>query len=54
MSERAGTVTPPDAAPAVRLRAVGLRYREVIALDAITLDLPAGRMIGVVMVQDQR
>ncbi len=48
MSVRAGTVTPPDAAPAVRLRAVGLRYRDVIALDAITLDLPAGRMIGVI------
>ncbi|MFA7558020.1 MAG: ATP-binding cassette domain-containing protein, partial [Hydrogenophaga sp.] len=35
-----------DTAPAVRLQAVGLRYRSVEALTDISLDLPAGRLIG--------
>jgi ribosome-dependent ATPase len=36
----------PAAAPAVRLSEVSLRYRKVPALESITLDLPAGVMIG--------
>ncbi len=35
-------------APAVRLAAVGLRYGKTLALDAITLDLPSGCMVGVI------
>src|SRR5512139_487495 len=38
----------PSRSPAARLSAVGLRYGKVRALDAITLELPAGRMIGVI------
>lgn len=33
---------------AARLENVGLRYRKVIALDAVTLDLPAGCVIGLI------
>lgn len=40
--------SPTVPAPVVRLSAVGLRYGKVRALDAITLDLPAGRMVGVI------
>ncbi len=35
-------------APVVRLQAVGLSYGNVCALDAVTLDLPAGCMIGLI------
>nr|WP_294501449.1 ribosome-associated ATPase/putative transporter RbbA [uncultured Rhodopila sp.] len=34
--------------PAIRLIDVSLRYGKTLALDAITLDLPAGRIIGVI------
>jgi len=37
-----------DIAMVARLRDVGLRYGKVCALDAITLDLPAGRVIGLI------
>jgi ribosome-dependent ATPase len=40
-----GPVTP---APVARLRDVGLRYGAVQALAGITLDLPAGRMVGLI------
>ncbi len=33
---------------AARLENVGLRYRKVVALDAVTLDLPAGCAIGLI------
>jgi len=32
--------------PVVRLSKVGLRYGKTLALDAIDLDIPAGRMVG--------
>ncbi|ABD90186.1 ribosome-associated ATPase/putative transporter RbbA [Rhodopseudomonas palustris] len=44
MSEPAG----PAAAPVVRLQGVGLRYGKAVALDDVTLDLPAGCMIGLI------
>ncbi|MBL8705836.1 MAG: ribosome-associated ATPase/putative transporter RbbA, partial [Rhodospirillales bacterium] len=38
-----------DSAPAVaRLRGVGLRYGKVAALDGVDLDLPQGRMVGLI------
>ena len=36
------------AAPVARLQHVGLRYGKTHALDAITLDLPAGCMVGLI------
>ncbi len=33
---------------AARLGGVSLRYGKVVALDAVTLDLPAGRMVGLI------
>lgn len=37
-----------DVAPVVRLRGVSLRYRKTEALKDITLDLPAGCMVGLI------
>jgi ribosome-dependent ATPase len=37
-----------SATPVALLRGVGLRYGERRALDAVTLDVPAGRMVGVI------
>ena len=37
-----------DRRMAARLENVGLRYRKVLALDAVTLDLPAGCVIGLI------
>lgn len=37
-----------EAGPAASLAGVTHRYGKVIALDALTLDIPAGRMIGVI------
>ena len=34
------------AAPVVRLAGVSLRYGKTLAVDAVSLDIPAGRMIG--------
>jgi ribosome-dependent ATPase len=34
--------------PAVRLDAVRLSYGKTVALDAITLDMPAGCMVGLI------
>ena len=36
------------AAPVARLRGVGLRYGETVALDGIDLDIPAGQMVGLI------
>ena len=41
-------MTGHDRRLAARLENVGLRYRKVVALDAITLDLPAGCVIGLI------
>lgn len=38
--------TPPAAAPAVRLRGVGRRFRRTTALSDVTLDLPEGAVCG--------
>jgi ribosome-dependent ATPase len=48
MNRRDGVPSSPDVAPVVQLNALGHRYGKVSALDAITLDLPAGVMIGVI------
>ena len=39
-------VSPPP--PAVRLRGVSLRYGKKTALDGIDLDIPSGRLVGVI------
>ncbi|MHB1014465.1 MAG: ribosome-associated ATPase/putative transporter RbbA, partial [Desulfurivibrionaceae bacterium] len=38
----------PETAPVVRLTDVSLHYGKTLALDGVTLDLPAGRMIGLI------
>ncbi len=39
---------PASAAPVARLLDVSLRYGKAVALAGITLDLPAGRMVGLI------
>lgn len=39
---------PPAAPPVASLSEVGLRYGKTQALDGITLDIPAGRMVGLI------
>ncbi len=46
MSEPAAGLVVP--APIARLKGVSLRYGQTLALDDITLDLPAGCMIGLI------
>jgi ribosome-dependent ATPase len=41
-------MTTPDSPPVVRLQDVALRYRKATALDGVTLDIPAGRMVGLI------
>jgi ribosome-dependent ATPase len=48
ITNQPGTSGPPDPAPVARLEDVSLVYGKTHALDAITLDLPAGRMIGLI------
>jgi len=38
----------PDAPPAARLDAITLRYGHAIALDNVSLEIPAGRMVGLI------
>jgi ribosome-dependent ATPase len=38
----------PASAPVARLRGIGLRYRKAVALDGVDLDVPAGRMVGLI------
>ena len=38
----------PETAPVVRLTGLSLRYGKTLALDGVTLDLPAGRMVGLI------
>jgi ribosome-dependent ATPase len=42
------SVGPSDPAPVARLADVGLRYGKTHALDGVTLDHPAGRMVGLI------
>jgi ribosome-dependent ATPase len=39
---------PPGDRPVARLSGIGLRYGRTVALDGIDLDLPAGRVIGLI------
>lgn len=41
-------MTKPTAAFAARLRNVGLRYGKIQALEGVTLDLPSGRLVGLI------
>ncbi len=41
-------VGPPEPAPVARITDVGLQYGKTHALDAVTLDLPAGCMVGLI------
>uniref|UniRef100_UPI0035B42323 ribosome-associated ATPase/putative transporter RbbA n=1 Tax=Hylemonella sp. TaxID=2066020 RepID=UPI0035B42323 len=41
-------MTTPDSTPVVRLQDVALRYRKATALAGVTLDVPAGRMVGLI------
>jgi ribosome-dependent ATPase len=41
-------MTSPATAPVVTLSGVSLRYGKTVALDGITLDIPAGRMVGLI------
>ena len=42
------TPVPTSPAPVARVADVHLRYGKTVALDGITLDLPAGRMVGLI------
>jgi ribosome-dependent ATPase len=44
----AGDMPEPSEEPAARLTNVTLRYGKTIALDAVNLEVPAGRMIGLI------
>jgi ribosome-dependent ATPase len=41
-------MAPADSAPVVTLSGVSLRYGKTVALDGITLDIPAARMVGLI------
>ncbi|MGE5639580.1 MAG: ATP-binding cassette domain-containing protein, partial [Clostridia bacterium] len=46
---QAAAGAPGQAAGAVaRLREVGLRFKKRVALESVTLDIPAGCMVGVI------
>ena len=42
------TLARPGGTPAARLAGVGLRYGKTVALDAIDLQIPCGRMVGLI------
>jgi len=46
--DRPADMPTVEEAPVVRVRDVSLRYGKRLALDDITLDLPAGRMVGLI------
>lgn len=50
MSEHGSTADPasPVPAPVARFHEIGLRYGTALALDAVSLDIPAGRMVGLI------
>ncbi|WP_028714648.1 ribosome-associated ATPase/putative transporter RbbA [Paracoccus sp. J55] len=39
---------PPDDPPVAEIAGVSLRYRKAVALDGVTLAVPAGRMVGLI------
>ncbi|HMN74929.1 MAG TPA: ribosome-associated ATPase/putative transporter RbbA [Burkholderiaceae bacterium] len=41
-------MTPPDGPAVARLQGLALRYGKTLALDDVTLEFPAGRMIGLI------
>jgi len=43
-----GATEAPAQASVARLQGVGLQYGRTVALDAINLDIPAGRMVGLI------
>src|SRR5271166_4029607 len=47
MSVQPQTTSPPTK-PVVRIKGVTLRYGNVIALDAVDLDIPAGCTVGMI------
>ena len=47
MSDRLADTTVLSA-PVARLNAVGLSYGKTVALEAVTLDMPAGCMVGLI------
>jgi ribosome-dependent ATPase len=50
MSERspAAGLAPPAPPPVAQLHEVGLRYGKTLALDGVSLDVPAGCMVGLI------
>ena len=46
-TEDAGSLVS-DLDPVVRLRGVSHRYKKTLAADAVTLDIPAARMVGLI------
>src|SRR5215475_13854283 len=48
MSDASSTDQSHPSAPVIRLAAVGLSYGKTRALDGITLDIPASRMVGLI------
>jgi len=49
MSERNAAADPvPPVPPVARLKDVGLRYGKTVALDAVSLDIPAGCLVGLI------
>src|SRR5450759_2579233 len=42
------TIASPRDAPVARLAGVSLRYGKTLALDAIDLEVPAGRLVGLI------
>jgi ribosome-dependent ATPase len=42
------SAAPVSAAPVVSLKEVTHRYGSVLALDGISLDIPSGRMVGII------
>ena len=48
MNGRPPDVPAPETAWVARLRDVGLRYGKTVALDAVSLDVPSGGMVGMI------
>ena len=48
VASRPAAEKPASAPLAARLTNVSLRYKKTIALDAVNLDVPAGRMVGLI------
>ncbi len=48
VASRPAAEKPTSEPPAARLTNVTLRYRKTVALDAVNLEIPAGRMVGLI------